>query len=425
MKRRNACAVGFAAAILASCGFHHAKYENPIAKDTQQPDKILFDKAIHDIERGRYEVARLTLNTLINTYDTSEYLAKAKLAIADSWYREGGVQGLTQAEAEYKDFILFYPTMEEAAESQKKLCDIHYKQMDKPDRDPNQALRAEQECKQVLIQYPNSKFVPGAEQELRDIQEVLAEAEMRAGTFYYNKGSWAAAANRLSGLADTYPLYSRADEALWKEADAYSHMGARFRQKSGEALASIVRSYPLSEYADPARKKLAEMEMEVPQPDPAAVARMKYELENRTKPGMLSRATGWLHSAPDTSAAAKAGAPQMNNPKQNIPASVPVPAEAAAGFTGDVTVTPVNGTSALETQPDARSAQPGAQASSSAPATAVAGGATPQAQEDNANAKGKKKPKKNPKKQNNQNNPNGQDSQIPQPPANPPNPTNP
>src|SRR5215470_1965537 len=89
-----------AALTLVSCGFKHAKYDNPITKDTQQPDKILFDKAIKDIEKGRYEVARLTLNTLINTYDTSEYLAKAKLAVADSWYREGGSRGLAQAEAE-------------------------------------------------------------------------------------------------------------------------------------------------------------------------------------------------------------------------------------------------------------------------------------------------------------------------------------
>src|SRR6185369_17583322 len=86
--------------VSAGCRRHH--YENPITKNTQQPDKVLFDKAINDIERSRYEIARLTLQTLINTYDTSEYLAKAKLAIADSWYREGGSHGLAQAEAEYK-----------------------------------------------------------------------------------------------------------------------------------------------------------------------------------------------------------------------------------------------------------------------------------------------------------------------------------
>ena len=375
----------------ASCGFKHAKYENPITKDTQQPDKVLFDKAIKDIERGRYEVARLTLNTLINTYDTSEYLAKAKLAIADSWFREGGVQGLTQAEAEYKDFILFYPTMEEAAESQKKLCDIHYKQMEKPDHDVNQVLRAEQECKQVLIQFPNSKFAPLAEQQLRNIQEVAAEAEMRVGGFYYGKGSWAAAANRMSGIADTYPLFSRADEALWKEADSYSHMGPRFRQRSGDALTSLVRNYPLSPYAAQAKKKLGELEMDIPEADPAALAREKFELENRTKPGMLHRATGFARGAPETSAAAKTGTPQMTNPKQNIPANVPLPAEAAT-FNGDVTVAPVTGTSALDTQPDARAAQP--TGSGVTPSSDPNANASAQTSEDNANTKGKKNQKK-------------------------------
>ncbi len=93
--------------LTGGCGFHRKKYENPITKDTEQPDKVLFDKAVNDIEKGRYEVARLTLNTLINTYDSSEFLAKAKLAIADSWMRQSGAEGFAQAEAEYKDFQLF------------------------------------------------------------------------------------------------------------------------------------------------------------------------------------------------------------------------------------------------------------------------------------------------------------------------------
>src|ERR1700720_223872 len=148
--------------LLSACV--HKKYENPISKDTQQPDKVLFDRAIGDIEHGRYEVARLTLQTLMNTYDTSEFLAKAKLAIADSWFREAGSHGLAQAEAEYKDFILFYPNMEESAEAQEKVCMIHYKQMEKADRDPKHAQRAEDECRLVLTQFPNSKFAPEANQ---------------------------------------------------------------------------------------------------------------------------------------------------------------------------------------------------------------------------------------------------------------------
>src|SRR5580704_566858 len=190
--------------------FHRKKYETPITKNTLQPDKILFDRAIKNIEHGDYEAARLTLNTLINTYDTSEYLAKAKLAIADSWFREGGAHGMAQAEAEYKDFILFYPNMEEAAESQYKVCNIHFKQMEKADRDNAQGQRAEDECRQVMVQFPNSKFIPQAQQMLRDVQEVLADKEFRTGLFYYTKGSYPAASSRLSFVAQQYPLYSGA-----------------------------------------------------------------------------------------------------------------------------------------------------------------------------------------------------------------------
>src|SRR5437588_12763131 len=141
---RNAAAVSVAAVLMGGCGLKRHKYNNPITKDTQQPDKVLFDKAINDIEHSRFEIARLLLQNLINTYDTSEYLAKAKLAIADAWFREGGSHGLAQAEAEYKDFILFYPNMEEAAEAQERVCDIQHKPMGKPERDPKHALMAEQ-----------------------------------------------------------------------------------------------------------------------------------------------------------------------------------------------------------------------------------------------------------------------------------------
>ena len=161
------------AVLLSSCGLRRKKYDNRITKDTQQPDKVLFDAAIDDIEKSRYERARLTLQTLMNTYDTSEYMAKAKLALADSWFREGGSHGFAQAEAEYKDFILFYPQMEEAAEAQVKICNMQYNQIEKADRDAQHALRAEDECRQLLVQFPNSKFAPEVQQMLNSMTNRL------------------------------------------------------------------------------------------------------------------------------------------------------------------------------------------------------------------------------------------------------------
>lgn len=368
--------------LLSSCGLRRKKYENPISKNTQQPDKVLFDKAINDIERSRYEVARLTLQTLINTYDSSEYLAKAKLAIADSWFREGGGHGLAQAEAEYKDFILFYPTMEESAEAQEKVCMIHYKQMEKSDRDPLHANRAEDECRQLLVQFPNSKFAPQAQQLLRNIQEVLADHEYRTGFFYHHKGSFPAAANRFEGLVTQFPLFSGADEALWLLADSYQRMGDRFEDRQAVALSRILKDYPLSEHADEAKQKLVAMNKPVPEADPAAYARMKYELENRDSASMMSHFWGAFRKSPDMHLAAKTGTPTMDVMKPPIPLSVPsAPPAAATGTTGvsaDVSVSTVQDSTALDTKPDARQNPPAQGTAGNA--AAPAGGTAPAAQ---------------------------------------------
>ena len=344
--------------LLTSC--IHKKYETPITKNTQQPDKVLFDQAVKDIEHGRYEVARISLQTLMNTYESSEYMAKAKLAIADSWYREAGSNGMAQAEAEYKDFELFYPQMEESAEAQNRICEIHFRQMDKSDRDWSQTLRAETECRNLIQQYPNSKFVPSATGKLLKIQESLAEHEFVVGNFYWRREMNPAAANRLTALVDQYPLYSKSGESLYEAGDSYSKMGPRFRKQAGEEFAKVVRDYPMSARADQAKQRLEDLEVPVPSPNPAALARQKAEEEAYRKPGLLARSTSLLRSTPDVSHAAHQGQPTMTGPKATIPASVPVPAAPsgpeAGGATGttDVSATQVGSNSALDTKPDAR-----------------------------------------------------------------------
>ncbi len=380
--------------------FKKKKYENPVSKDTLQPDKVLFDRAVNDIEHGRYEVARLTLNTLINTYDSSEFLAKAKLAIADSWYREGGAHGLAQAEAEYKDFELFYPNMEESAEAQWRVCQIHYKQMEKVDRDSSQALRADDECMQMVTAYPNSRYTAQASQMLRNVQEVLADKEFRTGAFYYGKGAFPAAENRLAFVTRQYPLYSGADDALWMQADSFKRMGDRFEDQEADALQRIVRDYPLSDHVNEAKEELTALKKPIPAADPAAYERMKYDLEHTPKPSLLARSTDLLKRGPDAHLAAKTGAPSMTMMSPPTPVSVPAVVAAAdttggsnglGAGTSDVTASTVVGSTAIDTRPEARTnagaagteaektgtGAAGAGTTAAAPAAAVASNAPP------------------------------------------------
>src|SRR5437879_5617457 len=165
--------------------FHKKKRVNKStsAENTAEPDKILYDKAMDDIKHGRHEVGRLNLQTLINTYPDSEYLAKAKLAIADSFYKEGGTANLTQSVQAYKDFGIFFPMAPEAAYAQLQVAMTHYKQMEKPDRDRTQARAAEDEFQILLTKYPNdplSPLVPNAKSRLKALGAPIPQPDPKA-----------------------------------------------------------------------------------------------------------------------------------------------------------------------------------------------------------------------------------------------------
>src|SRR5512141_2223574 len=158
MHRRLLPFVLLALLVVTLAGCHNKKVNNPLADvGSKQPDKVLFDRAMDQMKHNHFDQARIILPTLINTYPDSEYIARAKLAVGDSWYAEGGSAALAQAENEYKDFKTFFPNMPEAVEAQLKIADIHYRQMEKPDRDFNHAMRAEEEYRALIMEFPDSK----------------------------------------------------------------------------------------------------------------------------------------------------------------------------------------------------------------------------------------------------------------------------
>jgi outer membrane protein assembly factor BamD len=352
--------------MLSAC--HAKKYsvKNGTPGTTAEPDKVLYERSLDDIKHGRFDVGRLNLQTLINTYPDSEYLAKAKLAIADSYYKEGGTGSLDQAILEYKDFETFFPFLDEAAYAQMQVGMAYYRQMMKPDRDRTQALNAESEFQTLLQKYPNSTYAGPAEQRLREVQEVLAEGDYRIATFYYDRHSDRASAARLLELTSRYPLYSKAPDADWMLAQIYER---NERKEFAEFFYSrIVKDYPLSPLAADAKDKLTKFGAPVPQPDPTALARMQKEQNlPRQRGNLISKPLGALRNGPDVSTAARTGAPNLTPEGEGEgetltpgsmstggqgPANIAVVETVPAGNNGNTTSTsspPPNSSSSSET----------------------------------------------------------------------------
>ncbi len=328
MVRKILVSAVLAGAVLASSGCHH-KVQNPLANiDSKQPDKGLFDRAMDSMKRAHYQEARTLLETLINTYPDSEFIARAKLALGDAWYAEGGKAAWQQAESEYKDFQTFFPNLPEASEAQLKIASMHYRQMEKPDRDFAEAQRAADEYKVMIQQYPDSPLVPQAKQKLREVQEVLAERQYRIAHFYNLRDNLAASQARLQSLTESYPLYSGIDEALYELGGLYEReaaalkrqkipdaqkekLVAQFEKKAIEAYSKIVARYPATDRVSDAKRRLEALKAPIPVPTPEALAESKAEEASREKLKLVAKVTGNFKKRPSVLAASKVGDPNL------------------------------------------------------------------------------------------------------------------
>ena len=313
---------------------------DPLAgQDAKLPDKQLYDKALIAAKKGHYDVARLDLQTLLNTYPDTQYQMRAKLAIADSWYKEGGTAALTQAESEYKDFITFFPNAPEAAEAQMRVGDIYFRQMDKPDRDYSKSKHAEEEYRLMLQQFPDSTLVPAAQQRLREVQEVMATRETDIAAFYSTHTNWPATIARYQTVVDTYPLYSHMDDVLIGLGDAFSSEaryvrslklpeGGKARLEKiydDQAIAAykrVVLEHSAAAHVEDAKDRLAAMGLPIPTPTAEQVAasvalensRAQYKLKDRVGLIILRR--------PDVVLASRSGDPTLVDPKPTLAPTV-------------------------------------------------------------------------------------------------------
>ena len=118
MLYKSLCSCALVSLLISAVPHTVAGQQDPkSSQSTAQPDRTLYERGAADLQKKRFEVGRMELQTLINTYQSSEYLLKARLALAESWFKEGGARGLAQAQAECSQLIQQFPNSPEAQQA--------------------------------------------------------------------------------------------------------------------------------------------------------------------------------------------------------------------------------------------------------------------------------------------------------------------
>jgi outer membrane protein assembly factor BamD len=252
-----------------SCGGAKDKVSNAA---TAQPgrDKELYDQAMQKLRKGKYDEARLTFNVVITSYSDSSYLALSKLAIADSFYREGGSTQLEQAIGGYKDFIYFFQNHPLACEVRLKIAEAYMQQIIAYNRDRTKAQQAERQLLSCLDACQNSPLKPQIDARLAQVQQVLGLHDLDIARTYTTRQSWKAVESRARDIVEKYPKFTYRDEALYRLAIALIEQEQP--EEAAQYFTLLVRDIPNSEYAKDAKKFLEKLGKTIPDPsndDPA------------------------------------------------------------------------------------------------------------------------------------------------------------
>ena len=195
-----------------------------ITPDTSSSDEALFRIGEATIAKDR-EKGILYLRQIIDSFPKSFYAQRAKLLIADAYFRKGDESSMILAAAEYREFIRSYPYSPSAAYAQYQIAMTFFKKVLKPGRDQAKTIQALAEFRKVITDYPASDQAKASQEMIKDCEERLARHAVTVARQYHTQKAYRAAIGRLTEVMTTYPDYSRMDEVYFYLGSSHFRVG--------------------------------------------------------------------------------------------------------------------------------------------------------------------------------------------------------
>lgn len=229
---------------------------------SKKPDKVtqellskskeeLFEKGKGLVERKKYETGRKYLTFVFETYPNDPLGREALMLVADSYFRQGGTSGYTEARFRYRDYLNRYPGADRRDYARYQFALTYDKEIERPDRDQTATKEAINQYRALIREYPTSGFSGAARERLRVLADLLAEHEFAVGFFYMRKGAPAAALSRFTDLEQRFPDYGGRDKLFFYSARVLERLGRS--EEAGRYYSRLVSEFPDSEYARKAR----------------------------------------------------------------------------------------------------------------------------------------------------------------------------
>jgi len=235
----------FLVTLMASgCGYFHKE-------PTPTDPSALLSFGREKLAEKRFSKAKEQFERLLETTSDNELRLQALINLADTLYKNGEYE---EARFQYRKFLELYPVHPLAPRAQFQLAMCSFAEIKTPDRDQAITLEAIRQFERFLQSYPDHPLASEAEQRHAFCINRLAEHDLEVADFYYKRGKYHSAINRLSALLDRYPDFTQNDKALYLLGQSYKQEESR--EKARAAFARLVNEHPDSGYASSAKRTL-------------------------------------------------------------------------------------------------------------------------------------------------------------------------
>ena len=243
---RSRLAVALLAGVLAACS------STPKWDEKDSAEKLYAD-ARDDMSSGSYDRAIKTLEKVEGRAAGTLLAQQAQLDLAYSYWRTGE---RAQAQSTLDRFIKLHPSSPALDYAMYLKGLVHFNdnlgilssisRQDISERDQQASRDAYQAFKQLVDQFPNSKYSADARLRMDYIVNALAQYELLVARYYYRRGAYVAAANRAQQTLREYQQTPSIEEALYILAMSYDRLG--LTQLRDDADRVLKQNYPESRF---------------------------------------------------------------------------------------------------------------------------------------------------------------------------------
>jgi outer membrane protein assembly factor BamD len=140
-----------------------------------------------------------------------------------------------------------YPAGPWADDARFKVCEAYAELSPHPQLDQEYTKAAIEHCQSLITYYPDSEFVPRAQEILDRMIGKLAEKQYLAGEFYRKRGAIDSAILYYERMIEEYPTAPAVPKALLRLYEAYRRIG--YAEEAEAARERLLREFPDSEQA--------------------------------------------------------------------------------------------------------------------------------------------------------------------------------